>query len=115
MYSAVVVTYATHLDIEWGRIFVYPVIGLRPPSKGGVSKLRPFRFMNGLRSPLNGGVSKLKPYLFCHPRQMGAAAPRTPGRGLVRVFRAILYIYYVISRGGSRPPELSGRGLLRVF
>ena len=97
----------THLHI----VSVFPLaIGLRPPSKGGGRIETQALVMNGLRSPLNGGVSKLKPYLFCDPRQMGAAAPRTPRRGLVRVFRAILYIYYVISRGGCRPPELSGRG-----
>ena len=95
------------------RIFFSPCYWPSAPVEGGRIETQAL-VMNGLRSPLNGGVSKLKPYLFCDPRQMGAAAPRTPRRGLVRVFRAILYItIYIlcyIFGGGCRPPELSGRG-----
>ena len=103
LYSSVSHTYISHLichwpsaPVEWGFLQTQALV------------------MNGLRSPLNWGVSKLKPYIFRFPVNWDLPSPRTPRRGLVGVFRAILYItiyiYYVISRGGCRPPELSGRG-----
>ena len=96
------------------RIFFSPCYWPSAPVEGGRIETRAL-VMNGLRSPLNGGVSKLKPYLFCDPRQMGAAAPRTPRRGLVRVFRPILYInIYILCyiSGGLPPPGTLGQGLV---
>ena len=99
LYSSVSHTYISHLICHWPSV----------PVEWGCLQTQAL-----VMSPLNWGVSKLKPYIFRFPVNWELPS-RTPRRGLVGVFRAILYItIYILCyiSGGLPPPGTLGQGLV---